>query len=797
MGDLNTTINVDLHIHSCASAYKEGSYQDTQTNIVAESNENHLDTLFKKLEEKKINLFAFSDHNCFNLELYKKAKAIVDDNSKYPTVKGILPSIECDVRFDEKYDKVHVFTIFDARTEEDLKRISKNFPTNDLIKDESERLTPETQFSKEIFEKKLKRIGLNTIYIACQRTSLTKKENTTNSLSGGVENPFELLDIGYINALEYQKPQVEGILKKDLSNKDLTYYAKIAGSDCHDWNVYPLHDRNDSQSENSRYFTIKALPNFLGLLLAITSPETRFNPSIINHKSIPYFELNGTKYPLSDGINTIIGENGGGKTTLITGLSNELNDKKFAYAKGILKESNFTIPDESKIIKKTTIKQAQLIEESNKNPHIFGDSAQFPKISYSIFESETKKYSSEIWKILAQNIKHYTDELNLKDREFEWNEGYEIGSSIPYYITIEIDDNFSNKENPIKERLEEISVILNKIKNEFNNSFYSELQKEKIKNAHSLLLSLWNELNEKYLTIEYDIKIRSLLNGSLTDYNKKIYDLSSSIDQKQNNYYEERKNFINSITKAVRSTPNVDFSSIKPIEKPTGEAKNEAYGFTFVTRSAFENATDNLSNLFLEYVFDLKDSDLSELKKIRTEEDLKKALKTKTKNPLSVFYNEKTNSFIKEYEEEEFEVFETTKENEKKGNTLGEKALVFYKYLTKKESENFSCILIDQPEDNLSNSKIYSELISYLNEIRKSHQIILVTHNPLLVVNLDSDNVIIVKKAGRKIEIEANGCLETTDMLENISKKMDGGAIALKRRLSLYESQNNIIKDEE
>lgn len=58
-------------------------------------------------------------------------------------------------------------------------------------------------------------------------------------------------------------------------------------------------------------------------------------------------------------------------------------------------------------------------------------------------------------------------------------------------------------------------------------------------------------------------------------------------------------------------------------------------------------------------------------------------------------------------------------------------------------------ILIDQPEDNLDNRAIYNELVKYVREKKKERQIILVTHNPNIVVGADSEEVIVANQNGK------------------------------------------------
>lgn len=64
-------------------------------------------------------------------------------------------------------------------------------------------------------------------------------------------------------------------------------------------------------------------------------------------------------------------------------------------------------------------------------------------------------------------------------------------------------------------------------------------------------------------------------------------------------------------------------------------------------------------------------------------------------------------------------------------------------------SEKKCPILIDQPEDNLDNRAIYNDLVKYIREKKKDRQIILVTHNPNIVVGADSEEVIVANQNGK------------------------------------------------
>ncbi|NWK50190.1 hypothetical protein HYG90_13980 [Acinetobacter sp. SwsAc7] len=77
----------------------------------------------------------------------------------------------------------------------------------------------------------------------------------------------------------------------------------------------------------------------------------------------------------------------------------------------------------------------------------------------------------------------------------------------------------------------------------------------------------------------------------------------------------------------------------------------------------------------------------------------------------------------------------------------GKKAFVVLK-MTLDCSDSKCPIIIDQPEDDLDNRAIFTELVTYLKSKKAQRQIILVTHNANVVVNADSELVIVANQHG-------------------------------------------------
>ena len=77
----------------------------------------------------------------------------------------------------------------------------------------------------------------------------------------------------------------------------------------------------------------------------------------------------------------------------------------------------------------------------------------------------------------------------------------------------------------------------------------------------------------------------------------------------------------------------------------------------------------------------------------------------------------------------------------------------------------------------------------------ENRQVIIVTHNPQFIVNLDVDNVIFIGKENDKIYIQS-GALEYKDtdynILDIISDHIEGGLDTLRRRWKRYEKNTPI-----
>lgn len=96
-----------------------------------------------------------------------------------------------------------------------------------------------------------------------------------------------------------------------------------------------------------------------------------------------------------------------------------------------------------------------------------------------------------------------------------------------------------------------------------------------------------------------------------------------------------------------------------------------------------------------------------------------------------------------------FDYWEITYKNDRLGEMSTGKASFVILMLIIGMSKSKAPILIDQPEDNLDNRSITTDLVNYLKNKKLERQIIVVTHNANIVVNADAENVIVANQKGQ------------------------------------------------
>ena len=91
-------------------------------------------------------------------------------------------------------------------------------------------------------------------------------------------------------------------------------------------------------------------------------------------------------------------------------------------------------------------------------------------------------------------------------------------------------------------------------------------------------------------------------------------------------------------------------------------------------------------------------------------------------------------------------------------------------------------IVLDQPEDDLDNTLIYDLLVTSLRQTKKARQIIIVTHNPNIVVHGDAELVISLESGRGQSRVNSIGGLQESKLRAEVCRVMEGGQEAFESR---------------
>ena len=762
---LNRNIKIDLHIHSKASAYKEAN------GYVDESKIENIDVLLSKVQENNVNLISITDHNNFDYALYKKIKELIN-KEPYKDINNNLPGVEFDVKLEENSKVVcHIICIFDDYDEDSICKIQSKIEEVKKLEDE------EDYYTLNEFETILYNIGVSVLLIAHQKSDLDIKNSSQNhhSLSEAVENPREWIKTGFINALEYQKPRVQGMIKNNLREMK-SKFATITGSDCHVWSAYP--NKDDKIKEEKEYLTtIKCLPTFKGLVLSLTSPDTRFerNDEGNNSNYINEIKLGDKSYELSTGINAIIGENGAGKSYILGKLNGE-EDRKYKKINDINKVKISKVGSPSI----TKISQGEIIEKVKSGNLLDNDSEFYDEIStINEFKTNITSFVSNLKKYVEERIKKRENQDKVNSLKIQIKEFKEIKN---YYISLNTD--VETIENNPKDRYTEINNIYTKLYNEYksNSNFYTEEKEIAINKILTSLQDLRKIIAKERDEISQKNKTINVIIGVFNEINTKIKADRTSQENENEDMITEIRDFALKIKNyIINKDKEMEFPNFpKAIEGTSVKAK---YGFRFIKEAKYNNA--NLEKNLYKDLFVQNYQSKEKIMNINNKDEFANAVKgSSTYEMVENSLNSNVQKFIAEYTREETSIKDENGTDEI-GITPGEIALTYYKLQLSKEIDS-DVILIDQPEDDISMKRIENYMIDYFNSVRDKKQVIFVTHNPLLVVNLDVDNVIDITKDRKNVLSIKAGCLEDDDLLEVVSESLDGGKEAVERRLKVY-----------
>lgn len=791
---VETGYKLDLHIHSVYSRGKDHgkvSY-NTLENIA---------TLAEELNDQKVQLCALTDHDAFNFDIYK---ALKEYEAKDHSILKVFPGVEFSVEFEGDAENVvvHVIAVFDDSDESKIQNIENVLQGTDGKPIYDRHMA----FSEEKFLSILRNIDLDTVLIAHQKGTLTSKvAKKSDANTVGEEKFQEFLYTDFFEAYEFKNKKNEIFNKSYVfSNgveEDLRF---VTGSDCHDWRFYPQEDGKDTSEFCYTY--VKCLPTFRGLVMAVTdyrrikTVNSFFNPAELFLPEIKMVINSIEKtIPLSRGLNVIIGDNSIGKSLLLHKLTNYIKKKdRLLKTKVITGYDNY--------LKENCVEIVSQIEENQ----IFNfdmqgevrDKFEQEKINSDDFLKRfyPAPISSDPYKEIVQRelnkiYSYLNEKFILDDLEDNLGSFPILSSDIETAESLTFVGNV-NKNNKKFEAFSKVSTdiitITEKIKSVQEDNWLDAEDKEEFERIKNELLKISDKYEKKANGVAAENTKIGLFHTVISGFKQRYQTSVSDAQKRLSDYTESLDHAVDKIVELrVRRKQNV-----KPdinIEKVSIEIQtNQVFEYQF-------NSRLNILAFDTEYVMDLFSRNFKT--------NVRKSVFDMTRQELCdsiPYYEGAASGALDEIKrriqttlDDDFSCkFTITQQGMDRTKELssGFNAKIYFDLLSY-ENDHKGIYIIDQPEDNISQKAIHEYLLQRFKVMGERRQVLIVTHNPQFIVNLDVDNVIFLGKNEKGI-IVRSGALEYKDdeysMLDIISTHVEGGLDTLKRRWKRYEKNSKV-----
>lgn len=779
-------VKIDLHIHSAASAHKDGKK-------VKDGTDENIDTLFAKLEDNHVNMAAITDHDAFDYAVYDALRSKTS-GAKY--LRKVLPGVEFTVSFatNEGDKPVHVVTIFDDSDDEKIKGIE----TILALKKGKPAYDKENASSEAKYWELIRAIGLDIVTIAHQKASpgsSKKRKDDANSVGEELYNEFLFLE--YFEAYEYKNR------RNELFNKSYSYSQDqkdrlrfITGSDCHVWSAYPAYD--ETANPDMPYTYLKCLPTFRGLVMAVTD--------ISRIKTVPSFfsgsqkvlnsidiSLRGTdiSIPLSPGINAIIGDNSIGKSSILNAL-NDYRDVSPSVQKGqsaylsrmdlSLKETapaDFILHfDGQDSIRKSFEGLTDGKAKKQLEAH-FPDRVD-PQPFKSLAMGQFKLFSAA----LERSCKYQGALSHLANYSIPHEAPLSAPQSITFSTSIDVDD--PGPHSRLISNVKDISIQIADIPSAHSDVILDEDLAD-LKTAREALGRVKSRHEAIQGRINLEIKVANKVREAVSDQQKTQTQIVTDSQKEYANYIHAMEGIAQSIADAVNCEQQLrdftfDFETMKvqPNVNPVGDLQ-------FVSKLATEEVSPGLLQSLIAGLIG-KHKTLSTLDS--GFDDVRDAINNypdDNDDPLDVLRQR----FEKALDKQLKPVKSIIREGDDVFDELsqGYDAQLYFKLMSDSGIGD-GVYIVDQPEDQISQKAIKQTVLGEFREIAAARQVLLITHNPQFIVNLDVDNVIYMGHERGNLCIKSGALeYECSDyrILDIVADHIEGGLDTIRRRMKRYE----------
>lgn len=572
-------------------------------------------------------------------------------------------------------------------------------------------------------------------------------------------------------------------------------------------NKLGVFKRGDNYYIETPAFTwVKSDTTFEGLKQIIYEPEERImygrsNPdNKLDYMVLDYIEYyGGERTYFNRGMNAIIGGRSTGKSTLLNSIA------KYQNNKNVNLDKHYTLEDDYKIVWGDGISDVERMVEFIPQEFMVTISTDRKMlndllgeiISKKNMDIEERQYKEKIERInndINSALNDYFAQLSLQKQLIK-PEGDKVAASnliVTISKTIEeirLENQFSEEDNinykKVSDKLNSLLMEIQTLKlekerlmalKELDFSVDIELNQissknqtlieEELKNIEESYTKQWITLIKKLIAeVENQIQIGNdelgglkrseiyLKGKNLESKNEELKQLEGKLEKhrkvvKEFEVYcekyaliektlEEKLNLILSLFeqyyKAIQQ-----FKSNFKIEESDLKIEIKLSILDFEEKIDYLNARNSTNNTFIvNFNNSIREFNAQNFKEFFNEwlRDSKFSF-NRNKNIDDLLKDIVTTNWFS------YDYMVTYQNDEFQDMSQGKKSFVILKLLLE-FSDDKKPVLIDQPEDSLDNRAIYYELRNYLLSTKMNRQIIVVTHNPNIVVGSDTENIIV------------------------------------------------------
>ncbi|MFW5871684.1 MAG: hypothetical protein ACOCUT_01120 [bacterium] len=782
-GKYSDWFKVDLHIHTDLSNKTKSNDYDGNFNV---------NTLKAKLIENDVKLFALTDHNIINTEAYEYYYSNYTEGEPV-----LLVGAEFDIKVkqdDDSFLTYHTLLIFNENTTEkvqELSEIIEDHFTREGV-DLKDRYLTEGQIF-ELFH------PFHFFYIP----HAGGHKNIIEAYKGAdikkAQEMVLLMECAHEKVKEKHKQKhYEGFDKlKDPEFRNRKDEAFINFSDNHNCNIYPT----PKSGTVHEFYCLKGEPTFETLRFAFIDPQSRIRKQeevdkLTNvKKHISGLEIKridkieDCTISFSPNLNVIIGGASSGKSLLFNLIGKKIESKKHVF--------DIYRKDDSDVLIKAANSQT--------------------------YQKSLPFNSDEIIYINQGDVVNYFEKGDLKELISDAGKEDEYAQAKQQLQDLKTE--LSDELESFKNRFDRFNIAYYKDfiihEGDFDNMLSDKFHFNEIEPLHTSISYIEREnflekLTEDVTNLKAD-EIFELTNGEIETIERFESLLKDKLQliRSKNVIQDSKERFIESVHRIIdNKNSNLEASS---------RAKSEAFrrkrSLISTCKSLFNDAIEFNKSCQTLHSYNCEQEEsiavgesVELILEIDNETDLKKGIVNcvnDSDSNNSIYHNYllllKDNTKLKDYDgytderlirkikretEEVLDKFDSPntyldygENGNSKNKSPGFNAEMYLK--TVLQQEKCMLVMIDQPEDNLGNTFKNEDLINLLREFKFIKQIILVTHNPSIVVYGDAENIILADNNRGQISYKQL-VLENKEYQKLIIDNLDGGKAIFNMRSRKY-----------